>query len=222
MSSRTWSMNEEVHAYLLAVGVREHPVLEAMRNEAKEHAQGGMQISPEQGALMQMLVRLQGAKRCIEVGTFTGYSALAVALALPEDGELIACDVSEEFTALGKPHWAAAGVDHKIDLRIAPAAQTLEALLAERGEGTFDFAFIDADKTNYPTYYELLLRLLRPGGCIGIDNVLWGGRTAQAPSSEDTESTKALRELNAFVHADERVDVSMVPIGDGLTLVRKR
>jgi predicted O-methyltransferase YrrM len=222
MSSRTLSMNDEIHGYLLSVGVREHPELEKMRREAAEHERGRMQISAEQGALMQMLVRLQGARRCVEVGTFTGYSALAVALALPEDGELIACDVSEEFTDLGKPHWAAAGVDHKIDLRIAPAAQTLEALLAERGEGTFDFAFIDADKENYQVYYELLLRLLRPGGCIGIDNVLWGGRTAQAPSDEDTESTKALRELNAFVHADARVDVSMVPIGDGLTLARKR
>jgi len=215
-------MNDEIHAYLLSVGVREHPELERLRHEASEHEAGMMQISPEQGALMQMLVRLQGASKCVEVGTFTGYSALAVALALPEDGELIACDISEEYTALGKPHWEAAGVAHKIDLRIAPASETLRALLEERGEGHFDFVFIDADKPNYRDYYELSLRLLRPGGCIGIDNVLWGGSTAKAPAEDDTESTTALRELNAFVHGDARVDVSMIPVGDGLTLARKR
>jgi caffeoyl-CoA O-methyltransferase len=175
-----------------------------------------MQICPEQGALMANLIRLMSAKRTIEVGTFTGYSALAVALALPEDGQIIACDISEKWTAVGKKKWEQAGVAHKINLRLAPALDTLDALLADGQEGSFDFAFIDADKTNYPAYYEKCLKLVRKGGVIAIDNVLWGGSVIN--SERNDEDTKAIRKLNEFIANDNRVSVSMVPIGDGLTL----
>ena len=178
-----------------------------------------MQISPEQGAFMAFLVRLLRVERVIEVGTFTGYSALVVAEALPASGRLIACDVSEEWTAVGRPFWKQAGVAEKIDLRLAPAAETLEGLLAAGDAGTFDFAFIDADKANYDTYYERCLALLRSGGVVGIDNVLWGGRVANEQA--DDEDTRAIRALNAKVREDARVDVAMLPVGDGLTLARK-
>jgi len=179
-----------------------------------------MQVSPEQGQFMRLLIELMGASRAIEVGTFTGYSALQVALALPEDGHLIACDVSEEWTNIGRPFWAADGVDHKIDLRLGPAADTLKSLIAEGKAGTYDFAFIDADKVNYPTYYELCLTLLRPGGLLAIDNVIWGGSVAD-PNDTDPD-TEAIRAVNRRAHGDERITLSMLPIGDGLTLARKR
>lgn len=179
-----------------------------------------MQIGPDQGQFMQLLVKSLGARKCLEVGVFTGYSALAVALALPDDGRIIACDVSEEYTAIAKRYWERADVTRKIDLRIAPAIQTLDNLLDSGQRGAFDFAFIDADKVNYDAYYERCLALLRPNGLIAIDNVFWSGRVAD--SAEQDEDTQALRALNAKVGRDERVDVSMVPIGDGVTLVLKR
>ena len=169
---------------------------------------------------MQLLVRLLGARQTLEVGTFTGYSALVVAEALPADGRVIACDVSEEWTSIGKPFWERAGVADRIELRLRPATETLDALIAEGRSGEFDFAFIDADKANYDAYYERCLRLVRVGGAIGIDNVLWGGRVVQQQAND--EDTQAIRAVNQKVAADERVDVAMLPIGDGLTLAVKR
>lgn len=207
--------------YVEEVGVREHPVLTRCRRETAEMGRiSGMQIAPEQGALMQMLVRLMGARRCLEVGVFTGYSALAVALALPEDGRIVACDISEEFTARARRYWAEAGVAAKIDLRVRPAADTLSELRAHGHEGGFDFAFIDADKTGYDVYYEHILALLRPGGLIAIDNVLWSGAVID-PSKADPD-TAALRALNAKVAKDDRVDIALAPLSDGIFLVRKR
>jgi predicted O-methyltransferase YrrM len=179
-----------------------------------------MQISPEQGQLLTFLIRLIGAKRAIEIGVFTGYSALTTALALPADGRLLACDISDADVRLGQPHWNAAGVTAKIELVIAPAHLTLAARLAAGEAGQYDFAFIDADKTGYDRYYELSLALLRAGGLIAIDNVLWSGSVAQ-PADGDAD-TEALQALNAKIYRDERVDAAMLPIGDGLTLVRKR
>lgn len=221
MSSRTGELSEALHRYLLRLGTRESQAAQALRLKTlaatRLHA---MQISPEQGAFMALLVRLIGARHTLEVGTFTGYSALVVAEALPPDGKVIACDVSEEWTAIGRPFWERAGVAGKIDLRLAPAVETLDALLAAGGAGSIDFAFIDADKPNYDAYYERCLELVRPGGVIGIDNVLWGGRVAD--EAVDDEATRAIRALNAKVQGDARVDITMLPIGDGLTLAVKR
>jgi predicted O-methyltransferase YrrM len=180
-----------------------------------------MQISPEQGQLMQMLVRLTGARHCIEVGVFTGYSALAVALALPDDGTILACDISDEFTRIGRPYWKRAGVEHRIELVLEPAVNTLDARLAAGHAGRYDFAFIDADKVGYGAYYERCLKLLRPGGLIAIDNVLWNGRVAR-PAEPGDEDTLALQLLNRLLHDDPRIDIALLPIGDGLTLARKR
>jgi len=178
-----------------------------------------MQIGPDQGALLALLVRLIGARRTLEVGVFTGYSALTVALALPDDGRVLACDVSDEYTRVGRPFWREAGVEHKIELVLAPARATLDACL-ERGEaGRYDFAFIDADKTGYDAYYERCLQLLRPGGLVAIDNVLWGGSVARPATDADT---RALQALNDKIARDERVDLAMLPVGDGVTLARKR
>jgi caffeoyl-CoA O-methyltransferase len=200
--------------------VRDMEVMQRLRTRTAEMAEGGMQISPEQGQFMQFLIKAIRAKRCLEIGTFTGYSALVVALALPEDGEIIACDVSDEFTSVGRPFWQEAGVAHKIDLRIGPGLDSLQALLDEGHAASFDFAFIDADKPNYPHYYELCLELVRPGGVIGIDNTLWGGRIADL--SHQDESTHMIRTLNERIRNDDRVDMSLVPIGDGLMLACKR
>ena len=220
MSSHTIELTDALHAYLLRNGTRESALAQALRAETiKATAWHPMQISPEQGAFMALLVRILGAKRTIEVGTFTGYSALVVAEALPPDGQVIACDVSDEWTAIGKPFWERAGVAGKIDLRLRPAVETLDALIEAGDAGTFDFAFVDADKANYDAYYERCLVLLRQGGVIGIDNVLWGGRVAN--DAVDDEDTQAIRALNAKVRADARVDVAMLPVGDGLTLARK-
>jgi caffeoyl-CoA O-methyltransferase len=211
---------QRVMEYLRANGVREAPVLSRLRAETAKLPLAMMQIAPEQGALLQMLVRLIAARRCIEVGTFTGYSSLAVALALPDDGRIIACDVSEEWTQVARRYWAEAGVAGKIDLRLAPAIATLDSLIAGGAAGSIDFAFVDADKTGYDAYYERLLTLLRPGGLIVFDNVLWGGSVADpADRSADTE---ALRALNAKLATDQRIDISMVPVGDGFSLCRKR
>ena len=220
MSRTTTGMTEDLRAYLIASGVRESALLAKLREETAGLPAGGMQISPEQGQFMRLLVELTGARRCLEVGTFTGYSALCVASALPEDGRLVCCDVSAEWTAIGRRYWKEAGIDHKIDLRIAPATETLEALIAGGQAGSFDFAFIDADKGNYDRYYEAALTLLRPGGLIGVDNVLWGGSVIN-PAKQDAD-TLAIRALNAKIARDERVTPAMIPIGDGLTLARRR
>jgi caffeoyl-CoA O-methyltransferase len=180
----------------------------------------GMQISPEQGQFMALLVKLIGARRTLEIGVFTGYSALSVALALPDDGKIVACDVNEEWTTMARKFWQKAGVAHRIDLRLAPALQTLDALLAEGGAGQYDFAFIDADKTGYAAYYERCLQLMRRGGLIAVDNTLWSGSVVD-PSVQD-DDTRALRAFNDQLHGDERIDLSLLPVGDGLTLARKR
>ena len=219
MSRKTLALDDRLYGYLLAHTSREHPAQVALREETARHPHGGMQISPEQGALMAFLVTLTGARRTIEVGVFTGYSALAVALALPPDGVVLACDVSEAYTRIARRYWRDAGVEARIDLRIAPALVTLDAVLAEGGAGAYDFAFIDADKTGYDAYYERCLRLLRPNGLLAIDNVLWDGAVAKDARDADT---RALQALNDKIVRDERVDVAMLPIGDGLSLVRKR
>ena len=219
MASRTINLNDRVYEYLVAQSVRDQPVLKALRAETAKLPQSLMQISPEQGQFMALLVQLIGARRTIEVGTFTGYSALVVAQALPANGKVIACDVSEAFTAVARRYWAKAKVAKKIDLRLAPAKQTLDRLLAAGEAGRFDFAFIDADKGNYGAYYERCLKLLRRGGLIAIDNVLWGGEVAN-PKTNDVD-TRAIRALNKKLKGDKRVSISMVPIGDGLTLARK-
>jgi predicted O-methyltransferase YrrM len=220
MSRRTLNLDDTLYEYLLAHSVHEHPAQAALREATKAWPRAGMQISPEQGQLLTFLIRLIGAKRAIEIGVFTGYSALTTALALPADGRLLACDISDADVRLGQPHWNAAGVAAKIELVIAPAHLTLAARLAAGEAGQYDFAFIDADKTGYDRYYELSLALLRAGGLIAIDNVLWSGSVAQ-PADGDAD-TEALQALNAKIYRDERVDAAMLPIGDGLTLVRKR
>ncbi len=219
MVYRSLPLDEALYRYLLSHSLREHPAQTALREATRTLAHAGMQIGPEQGQFMALLAKLIGARRAIEVGVFTGYSALSVALALPDDGRLLACDISAEYTAVGRPHWKAAGVAHKIELVIAPALATLDARLAAGGAGQHDFAFIDADKTGYDAYYERCLRLLRPGGLIAIDNVLWGGSVARPARDADTA---ALQALNSKLHGDTRVDISLLPIGDGLTLARKR
>jgi predicted O-methyltransferase YrrM len=222
MSRKSTELDDRLYDYLVRVGTREHPVLQRLRQvTARESGDAaGMQISPDQGAIMAMLVRIAGARRCIEAGTFTGYSALAGALALPDDGQVIACDVSKKWTDLAREHWALAGVAHKIDLRLAPALETMDALLAAGAAGSFDFAFLDAEKTEYDSYYERVLHLLRPGGLVAVDNVLWSGRVAD-PADGDS-STRALRALNQKIYDDGRVDICMVPVADGVTLARKR
>jgi predicted O-methyltransferase YrrM len=220
MSNRSIGLGEELHAYLVSVGAREPEVLRRLREETAELPQRGMQIAPEQGALLALLIRLLDARRCLEVGTFTGYSSTAVALALPPGGRLVCCDVSREWTDVARRTWADAGVADRVTLRLGPAADSLDALLAAGEAGTYDFAFIDADKGGYDGYVERALRLVRPGGLIAIDNVLWSGAVAD-PADHDP-STEAIRALNAKLAADERVDIAMVPIGDGLTLLRVR
>jgi predicted O-methyltransferase YrrM len=220
MSKRNIELTEKLDDYILGVSLRESAVQRRLREETARLPMAGMQIAPDQGQLMALLARLVGARNCLEIGTFTGYSALAVALALPPEGRIIACDVNPETTAVAQRYWREAGVADKIELKLAPALATLDALLAARQEGRFDFAFIDADKENYDGYYERLLRLLRPGGLIVIDNVLWGGAVADM-RVKDAE-TAALRALNQKLHRDERVDLVLLPLADGITLARKR
>ena len=219
MSRRTLNLDDTLYDYVLAHSLREQAVQAALREATRTHRYAGMQISPEQGQFMALLVKLMGARRAIEIGVFTGYSALTVALSLPDDGRLLACDISDEYTRVGRPFWAEAGVAHKIDLRIAPALETLDAEIASGATGRYDFAFIDADKTGYDAYVERCLTLLRPGGLIAIDNVLWDGAVARDAKDADT---RALQALNTKLYRDERVDLSLLPIGDGLTLARKR
>lgn len=220
MSRETTGLDPGLRDYLLEVSLREHEVMRRAREETAEHPLARMQIAPEQAQLMANLVRLMGARRAIEVGVFTGYSALAVALALPDDGLLVAIDSSEEHTAAARRYFAAAGVEHKISLRVADALGELDRLLLEGREGTFDFAFLDADKSELREYYERALRLVRPGGAIAVDNVLWHGKVADPAASDD--ETRAIRAFNAFLRADRRIDLSLVPIGDGLSLAVKR
>ena len=220
MSARTLTMTEPLYEYLLSINRPLPDLFQRLRTETLELPAAGMQISVEQGHFMGLLVPLMGARRVLEVGVFTGYSALTVASALPEDGMLIACDVSEEWTSIGRRYWQEAGVAGKIDLRIGPALETLDALIAAGEAGTFDFAFIDADKPNYDGYYERILQLLRPNGLIAIDNTLWSGQVADT-DVQDT-STVALRALNEKLRDDARVALSVLPIGDGLTLALKR
>lgn len=219
MTRRTLVLDDALYEYLLAHSLREHPALAALREATRTHPRAGMQIAPEQGQLMALLVKLLGARRTIEVGVFTGYSALAVALALPDDGRILACDVSDEYTRVAREYWRRAGVAHRIELVLAPAAQTLAARIDAGESGRYDFAFIDADKAGYDGYYEQCLQLLRPGGLIAIDNVLWQGAVARPADSDDT---RALQALNAKLHRDERIDLAMLPIADGVTLARKR
>jgi predicted O-methyltransferase YrrM len=220
MANKTMGISDDLAAYVVEVGTREPDVLARLREETAAIPQHNMQIAPEQGAFLALLVELIGARRCIEVGTFTGYSSTAVALALPEDGQIICCDVSEEWTSLARKYWAEAGVTGKVDLRIAPAAEMLDQLLAGGQESTYDFAFVDADKAGYDAYYERLLRLVRPGGLIVFDNMLWGGDVLDTdPSDEDT---KALQALNAKLAHDERITLCLLPVADGVTLARRR
>ena len=206
---------ERLMDYVVAMGARETAVQRRLREATRGMPLGGMQIGPEQAALMQLLVRAIGARRCIEIGTFTGYSALAVALALPPGGRIVCCDISEEWTSIARKYWALASVSRKIKLRLAPALETLKTL-----KGPFDFAFIDADKTNYQKYYERCLKLLRRGGIIAIDNTLWYGKVLDR--RDQTADTRAIRAFNRRLRRDRRVELSLVPIGDGLTLAIKR
>jgi predicted O-methyltransferase YrrM len=219
MTTRNSVLPAAVHEYLLGVSSREAPVLAKLRAATAPRAEAEMQIGAEQGQFMALLVRLIGARRCIELGTYTGYSALAVALALPPDGTLVACDVSDEFTRVGRPFWREAGVESKIDLRLQPALRTLDELLAlPGGPGSFDFAFVDADKGNYIAYYEKLLRLIRRGGLIAVDNTL--GVSGHYVTDLHTPVADAIRAFNSHVSQDTRVDLSMLPVGEGLTLLR--
>jgi caffeoyl-CoA O-methyltransferase len=220
MSSRRPVVTDDIHRYIVDHSVREPDVLARLRAETAEMPYATMQIGPEQGQLMALLAKLINAKRCIEIGVFTGYSALVVALALPEDGKIVACDVNEAWTSIGRRYWQEAGVDHKIDLRLQPALRTLDSLIAAGESGSYDYAFIDADKPRYDAYYERVLQLLRPGGLVLIDNVLWSGQVAD-PAATDAD-TMALKKLNAKLHKDERVDASLLGIGDGVMLARKR
>jgi len=219
MTTQTLGLEHNLYEYLLSVSVREPEILTQLRQETAQHPMGRMQIAPEQGQLMSLLIQLIGAQKTLEIGVFTGYSTLVVALALPKTGKVVACDISEEFTAIARRYWQQAGVAEKINLHIAPAMETLDRLLADGEAETFDFAFIDADKSNYDSYYERSLQLVRPGGLIAIDNVLWSGRVAD-PQVQDNR-TKKIRAFNQKLHQDSRVTLSLIPIADGLTLVRK-
>ena len=218
MSNRSIGLSHELYDYVLRYGIREPDVLRRLREETASHPESQMQIAPEQGQFMALLVRMLGARRILEIGVFTGYSSTAMALAMPPDGRLVASDVSDEYTAVARRYWEDAGVADRIELRVAPAAETLDAL---RSEGAvFDFAFIDADKSQYDVYYEQSLAMLRPGGVVALDNMFRGGRVADPDVSD--RGTEAIRAMNEKIRGDERVDFSLVPIADGVTLARKR
>jgi predicted O-methyltransferase YrrM len=219
MTDRNVKLDARLYSYLQEHSLREHPVLRELREATAGIPHAGMQISPEQGQFMALLARAVNARRAIEIGVFTGYSSLAVALALPEDGRLVACDVSEEWTTIARRHWQKAGVAGRIELRLAPAQHTLDELIEAGESGRFDFAFIDADKSRYGIYYERCLTLLRKGGLIVVDNTLWSG--AVADPAVDDKDTRALRAFNDTVHRDSRVAVSLLPVGDGVTLALK-
>jgi predicted O-methyltransferase YrrM len=219
MGKRTLQLDESLYDYLLSVSLRETPILKSLREKTDQLPQAAMQISPDQGQFMALLLKLIGASRVIEIGTFTGYSALVMALALPDDGSIVCCDKSEEWTAIARRYWAKAGIEGKIDLRLGSALETLDELVAAGKENSFDFAFVDADKVNLPSYFEQCLTLVRPGGLIAVDNVLWGGSVINDDKQDD--DTVAIRAFNKQIKDDDRVDISLVPIGDGLTLARK-
>lgn len=219
MGKQTLGLEQNLYNYLLSVSLREPEILQQLRQETDRHPQSQMQISPEQGQFMALLVKLMNAKKTLELGVFTGYSSLVVALALPADGKVVACDVSEEYTAIARRYWQLAGVADKIDLHIAPAIDTLDRLLANGEAESFDFAFIDADKSSYDDYYERALQLVRPGGLIAIDNVLWSGRVGDRDVQDNR--TNKIRALNQKLHQDSRITLSVVPIADGLTLALK-
>ncbi len=219
MSTRTIPMTDDLYAYYLSSSLRESEVLVRLREATRAHPEAGMQISPEQGQFMRFMVRLTGTVRAIEIGTYTGYSTLSVALALPDNGRIVACERREEFTQIGQPFWREAGMDGKIDLRIGKAAETLDAMIASGEQDSYDFAFIDGDKKNYGVYYEQCLTLVRAGGLIAIDNALWSGRLVD--ESLNDPASRAIRTLNVKIRDDSRVDMSLLPIGDGLMLVRK-
>ncbi|MCC5886183.1 MAG: class I SAM-dependent methyltransferase [Gammaproteobacteria bacterium] len=220
MSNRSIELDDRIHAYMMGVSLREDPIARRLRDTTAAMPEHNMQIAPEQGQFMAMLVKLLGARHCIEVGVFTGYSTLLVAAALPKDGRIVACDISADYTSIAQPFWEEADVAGRIDLRLGPALDTLADLLAAEGPDGFDFAFIDADKSHYDDYYESCLSLVKPGGVIAIDNTLWHGTVAD-PTVKDRD-TEAIRALNRKLHTDPRIDLSLVPIGDGLTLCRKR
>ncbi len=220
MSARSIGLSEEVWRYLLDVTVHEPPILARLREETAKLSEAGMQISPEQGRFMAFLMEVLGVRRYLEVGVFTGYSSLSVALALPQDGRIVACDVSDEWTSIARRYWAEAGVAQKIELKLGPGVETLGKLIAAGEGGKFDFAFFDADKESSVAYFERGIELVRQGGVLAFDNALWDGRVAKA--SDTAASTKSIRELNARVCSDPRVTASLVPIGDGLLLARKR
>jgi predicted O-methyltransferase YrrM len=224
MSRANEYLPEKIYEYMNSVSVREPAILGKLREETASHPMGGMQIPPEHGQFLALLMQIIGARRTLEVGVFTGYSSLAVALALPDDGKILACDVSEEYTSVARRYWKEAGVDHMIELRLKPALETLHELIAQRQHNrydfAFDFAFIDADKANYEGYYECALELVRPGGLIAIDNVLWHGRVID-PDANDAD-TLAIRAINKKLLGDSRVSISMLPVSDGLTLACKR
>jgi predicted O-methyltransferase YrrM len=220
MTTRTLTLDDRLYDYLLSCSLRETDEMRELRAVTAEMTMSRMQIAPEQGQFMALLVELIGATRIVEIGTFTGYSALCMARAMPETGRLLCCDISEEWTAIARQFWVRAGVAERIDLRIAPALQTLDGLLATDAEGSFDIAFIDADKANYPAYFERCLALVRNGGLLLFDNTLWSG--AVADPADVSEDTLGIRQLNDLLHTDKRVTISLVPIGDGLTLARKR
>jgi predicted O-methyltransferase YrrM len=220
MSSRTFTLPDALYDYLVSVSLRETDILRRLRKETAALPRAHMQIAPEQGQLMALLIRLTGARRCLEVGVFTGYSTLCVAAALPPDGRIVACDVNEAWTAIARRYWREAGVAERIELHLAPALDTLDGLIAAGQAGSFDFVFIDADKANYWNYFERALELLHPGGMVAVDNTLWYGRVADASNHDD--DTEAIRDFNRRLHEDARVDPSLVPIGDGMTLARKR
>ena len=220
MSNVSMGLPPDLQAYLVRHGVREPDILKRLRDETSLLPQHNMQIAPEQGALLALLVELTGARRCLEIGTFTGYSSLVVAMAMPSDGTIVCCDVSEEWTSIARRYWAEAGVADRVDLRLAPALTTLDQLLAGGAEGTFDFAFVDARKSEYPEYHERVVRLLRPGGLAAYDNVLWGGGVVDESMQDD--ETLGVRRLNERLAADQRVSIAMLPLADGVTLARKR
>jgi len=220
MSNRTFTLSTALNRYLLDVSLRDDPLRQQLREETARDEMARMQIAPEQGQLLALLVKLAGARKALEIGVYTGYSALCVASALPAEGRLVACDINASWTAMAQRYWKEAGLYDRIELRLAPALETLDALIADGESGSFDFAFIDADKENYAGYYERSLTLLRPGGLIAIDNTLWSGQVVD-PAIQDAD-TRAIRAFNKALHRDTRVDISLVPIADGLTLALKR
>ena len=220
MTSTTLGRPDQIHAYIERLGYREPGILARLRHETSSHPQSGMQIAPEQGALLALLVEAIGARRCLEIGTFTGYSSLAVALALPPDGLLLCCDMSDEYTQTARRYWAEAGVAERVELRLGPAVETLDALLGAGAADTFDLAFIDADKPAYPAYWDRCMRLVRPGGLIVLDNMLFHGRVVDA--APDDENAAAIDALNARIAADERVSFVLLGIADGMTVARRR